>query len=132
MNTRFWRYAVCLLGMLSVALLALLARAVIKLQQVRAEVRLTRDLIWRYDAEREHALKGDVRQAVQYLQMFNVPSSPDELGNKNLAYILGRERKQAVREIITYLRTKTGKNFGDEPEKWIEGLKDDAGEVKAQ
>lgn len=113
-------------------MLALLTQVAIKLQQAKADDRLMRDLIWRYDAERQQALKGDVPQAVQYLQMFNVPSNPDELGNKYLADVLGRERKRSVQEIIGYLRIKTGKDFGNEPEKWIEELGAAPADVKTR
>lgn len=104
-------------------MLLLLTHYVRQLQLTKADIRLTRDLVWRYGAERDLALKSDVPQAIQYLEGFNVSRDPGELGNKNLAFILDREREEAARDIIAYLRLKTGKDFGTVPGKWIEAAK---------
>lgn len=106
----------------TVTLLLLLVHFLRELQHTKADIRLTRDVVWRVDAERGHALKGDIAQAVQYLQMFDEPAEPDTGFEKNLAAIISLERKVATREVIAHLRAKTGKDFGDDPQKWIEAL----------
>jgi hypothetical protein len=37
--------------------------------------------------------------------------------------VVERAREGAVREMIAVLRTRTGKEFGDDPRRWIEGLR---------
>ena len=106
----------------TVILLLLLVHFLKELAQTKAAIRLTRDVVWRVDAERDNALKGDVAQAVQYLQMFDEPAEPDTGFEKNLAAIISLERKVAVRDVIAHLRGTTGKDFGDDPQKWIEAL----------
>jgi hypothetical protein len=120
------KFVAWVFGLLSVVLFLLLAGATIKLQHTQADLRLTRDVVWRIDVDRRHALKSDVVQAVQYLQMFNVPSEWDTGFDKQLASIISLVRENAVQDVIAYLRDKTGKDFGDDPKKWIEALNDEA------
>jgi len=51
------------------------------------------------------------------------PSGTKQVPGSRLDVIVETARSNAVREIIGCLRHKTGKDFGDEPQKWIEALK---------
>ena len=111
-----------LFAALSVVMFLMLVHYLRELQRTKADIRLTRDVVWRIDAERAHALKGEVTQAVQYLKMFDEPLEPDTGFEKHLAAIITLQRKVAARDVMAFLRLKTGKDFGDEPQKWIEAL----------
>jgi len=129
MNARNRNYVIYLHGTVSVILLVgwvwtatELIRTKTTLHHVNADIRLTRDALFTIDAQRRHTLNGDVPQAIQYLRQYDIPFDPDELGNKYLAGILSDERQRAVNDIIAFLRTRTGQDFGDDPERWVEEL----------
>src|SRR5437016_3011797 len=119
MKINICKLLVWLFGALSIMLLVLLVYFARELHTTRADIRLTRTVVWRIDAERTHVLKSDVSQALQYLKMFYESPEPDTGFEKNLAAIITLERKVATRDVIAYLRGKTGKDFGDDPTKWI-------------
>ena len=43
-----------------------------------------------------------------------------QIQGSRLDSLVERERSNAVQIIISYLRTKTGEDLGNDPEKWIE------------
>ena len=47
------------------------------------------------------------------------PSGSKQQTGSSLDRMVERQRAQAVREIITSLRLKTGEDLGDRPEEWI-------------
>ena len=47
---------------------------------------------------------------------------PKQTEGSALDRVVERARQSAVREIIAILRSRTGKDFGDDPRRWIEGL----------
>jgi hypothetical protein len=51
------------------------------------------------------------------------PSGTKQTSGSSLDRVVERARRCAVREIIGVLRSKTHKEFGDDPRRWIEGLK---------
>ncbi len=120
MKSALSNYLAWSLAALSLILFLFLAYFMWELQRIRADTRLTRDLVWRIDAERDHALKGDVAQAVQYLQMFQEPPEHSTDFEKHLAAIITVQRKAATRDVIAYLRSRTGDDLGDDPLNWIE------------
>ena len=131
MKNKFSKALAWLFGCLSGMLLLFVAYFVSELQHTKADVRLTRDLVWRIAAERDHALKSDVPQAVQYLQSFDVPADWYGQFQGDLADIIIQARRNAAEDVMDYLRARTGKDFGDDPEKWIEALETEGrGEVK--
>lgn len=56
------------------------------------------------------------------------PSGTKQTAGTPLDRVVERARRSTVREIIATLRTKTGEDFGDDPRRWIEGLKTGARE----
>jgi hypothetical protein len=50
------------------------------------------------------------------------PSGTKQIAGSRLDRVVERARRSAVREIIATLRAKTGKDLGDVPQRWIEGL----------
>jgi hypothetical protein len=51
------------------------------------------------------------------------PSGTKQTVGSRLDRVVERARQSAVREIIAILRDKTDRDFGDDPRRWIEGLK---------
>ena len=73
------------------------------------------------DKCRDWALHAELPKAVEYLDMLD-QSPPREWTSRrgNIGQVIEIERASAIREVIAYLRKKTGEDFGDDPKKWIE------------
>ena len=71
-----------------------------------------------YEADRDLALKQDVTNAVERLYKLQGPSLPFPK-NHPATKFMEHERLRAVRDVIAYLRLKTGQDLGEEPEPWI-------------
>jgi hypothetical protein len=75
-----------------------------------------------FDDMRAQALQSDPTGAVgclEYVVSYYPSGSKQETGSR-LDRIVERERAVAVRDILAYLRAKSGEDLGDDPEKWIE------------
>jgi len=90
---------------------------------MRAELRRAQDLAWNYATIREEALGKNAIHAVACLERLRLPPNSVAFSGSGAVFV-EHERQRSVRDIIQYLRAKTGRDFGDEPEKWIEGLKE--------
>ena len=53
------------------------------------------------------------------------PSGSKQTKGSRLDRVVERARQCAMREIIAILRSRTRKDFGDDPRRWIEGLRGD-------
>jgi uncharacterized protein YijF (DUF1287 family) len=64
---------------------------------------------------------------VSYLEytLWYYPSGTKQTKGSALDRVVERARQSAVREIIAELRSRTNKDFGDDPRRWIEVLKVD-------
>ena len=64
---------------------------------------------------------------VSYLEytLWYYPSGTKQTRGSKLDRLVERARQSAVREIIGILRSRTRKDFGDDPRRWIEGLRAD-------
>jgi hypothetical protein len=72
----------------------------------------------RQSAESESVDVGYLDYAVSYY-----PSGTKQTAGSALDRVVERSRQSAVREIIAILRSRTGKDLGDDPRRWIEGLR---------
>jgi hypothetical protein len=65
---------------------------------------------------------------VSYLEyaLWYYPSGTKQTEGSTLDRVVERARQCAVREIIGILRSRTRKDYGDDPRRWIEGLRADA------
>jgi hypothetical protein len=70
----------------------------------------------RQTAESESADVGYLEYALSYY-----PSGTKQTEGSALDRVVERARQSAVREIIAILRFKTGKDFGGDPRRWIDG-----------
>jgi hypothetical protein len=59
---------------------------------------------------------------LEYTLWYYPPGSKQTEGSR-LDRVVERARQSAVREIIAILRFRTGKDFGDDPRRWIDGLR---------
>jgi hypothetical protein len=75
-----------------------------------------------FEDMRTQALKTGVTEAagcLQYVVLYYPSGTKQETGSR-LDRIVERDRKNTVREIISYLRTKTDNDLGENPEAWIQ------------
>jgi hypothetical protein len=72
----------------------------------------------RQTAESETVDVGYLQYTLSYY-----PSGSKQTEGSALDRVVERARQSAVREIIAILRSRTGKDFGDDPRRWIEGLR---------
>jgi hypothetical protein len=68
----------------------------------------------------------DIREAVDCLRYIlnYYPSGTKQLAGSKLDQIVERARRSALREIIANLRDRSDQDFGDDPQRWIEGLRE--------
>ncbi len=75
-----------------------------------------------FDEMRSRALQSDAAGAagcLEYVVGYYPSGSKQETGSR-LDRMVERERALAVRDILAYLRTKTGEDLGEGPEAWIQ------------
>jgi hypothetical protein len=67
----------------------------------------------------------DPEEAVKCLSYVHdyYPSGTKQVADSPLDRVVERARRNTVREIIAILCTKTGRDFGDDPRRWEEGIK---------
>lgn len=89
-----------------------------------ANYRQAHDIVRIFEADRDLALKQDVTNAVERLYKLLGPSLPFPKDHPAGEFI-EHERQRAVKDVVAYLRLKTGKNLGDGPQPWILAFGDD-------
>ena len=119
MSTTRYRYLCLALGVLSLVLLVCLLASVGRSNQYRANVRFAHDIVWSFQADRDLALKAEVPEAVGYLEKLHFPERQPSPFSGSLSNYVEEERRRVVRDVMVYLRTKTGKDLGNKPEPWI-------------
>ena len=70
-----------------------------------------------FDMRREQALRAEPKEAVEILD--TLVQLPPSQNTNALGRIIEHERTIVIRDIIAYLRIKTGEDLGDDPAKWI-------------
>jgi hypothetical protein len=78
-----------------------------------------------FDETLEKVARSEPSEAVDYLSyaLNYYPSGTKQVPGSKLDRIVERARRSAVREMIALLRTKTGRDFGDDPQAWLDGLR---------
>ncbi len=118
MSAKSYRICLAVLSALVLVLLFLLANRQLALSRVEADIRFARDIVWSIHAARELALKSEPRAAALALQRIEESAGPKF--QNPIADFVDRERRRAITDIISYLRTKTGQDLGSDPEVWVE------------
>ncbi|HXT39331.1 MAG TPA: hypothetical protein VN887_04845 [Candidatus Angelobacter sp.] len=115
-----YRWALILACLLVVALLALAWHLAMQSAVQQADERGVWSAIVDYGRCRDEAFRSEPERAVE--QLYIIACLPPRRTNSPgpLLWIVERERDRDIREVIAYLRTKTGKDLGDDPAKWIE------------
>jgi hypothetical protein len=75
-----------------------------------------------FDEMRTQALRSDLAGAagrLEYVVGYYPSGSKQEAGSR-LDRMVERERTLAARDIVAYLRVKTGEDLGESPETWIQ------------
>jgi hypothetical protein len=121
MNTPTYKRLVVLLAFLLSTSVLMLAGTQFQLNRTKNDIRSARELVEGFHSYRDLALKSEPVTATYYLQKLRMPSEAEPFQNIAADFV-ELERKRAVKDIVAYLRNLTGKNFGDEPEKWIQAL----------
>src|ERR1043166_3917397 len=75
-----------------------------------------------FDEMRDKALRSDASSSAGCLEYVvnYYPSGTKQESGSRLDRMVESARGQSVREILAYLRTKTGEDLGTDPESWIE------------
>jgi hypothetical protein len=114
------KYLSSALAILSLVLLVLLLALRIQTYRDRADIRYAHDIVWGFDDKRDLALKAEPQEAARYLYELHFPEGQPSPFTGSLSNFVETVRRRDVHDIIVYLRAKTGKDFGDKPEAWIQ------------
>lgn len=115
-----------ILGITTVALLFTCFGMKLQLGKLRAELHRAQDMVWNYATIREEAVGKDPTHAVECLERLRLPPGSVPFSGAGAVFV-EHERQRSIRDIIEYLRTKTGRDFGADPNRWIDGFKDEVG-----
>ena len=90
--------------------------------RLKIQVAFASEQIAIFDGMRSAALQSDLAGAAGKLQyvVWYYPSGSKQQTGSRLDQIVECERTNAVKQILTYLKTKTGEDLGNDPQKWIE------------
>ena len=125
MSITSYKRLTVLLAVGIILLLGLVWRLNFKLHMALLDAKESEQSTWvevrDIDKCRDWALHAELTKAVEYLDMLD-QSPPREFTARigNRGRVIEIERASAIREVITYLRKKTGEDLGDDPQKWIE------------
>ena len=111
-----------LLGALCVGLLVLCGLLIWKHGWLTIRVAWASEQTKIFNEMRTQALTSDVAGAagcLQYVVGYYPSGSKQETGSR-LDRMVELERGLAARDIVAYLRTKTGEDLGESPEAWIQ------------
>ena len=72
-----------------------------------------------------HSDPSDAANSLAYALNY-YPSGTKQVPGSPLDRVVERARRNAVREMVVLLRTKTGRDFGDDPQAWVDGLRSPA------
>jgi|SRR3954466_8232538 hypothetical protein len=107
------------LAILSLVLLVLLLVTLGQKNRYRVDVRYAHDIVGGFQNWRDLALRGEPPEATSYLEQLAFPEGQPSPFSGSLSYFVETERRRAVKDVIVYLRAKTGKDLGEKPEAWI-------------
>lgn len=110
------------LGLACIGLLLLAGRLFWSEASLTIRLALADDQTKIFEEMRTSALQGNPSEAaglLRYVVRYYPSGSKQESGSR-LNRMVERARQSAVRDIIAYLRIKTGQDLGDSPQAWIE------------
>ena len=122
---RFGR--VLFFGLLVAAIvLAVLVGGYLATLPLRVRIALADEQTAIFDDMRVKAERADATEALDYLEytLRYYPSGTKQIEGSQLDRIVERARQNALREIIAALRARTGKDLGDDPQHWLDELRE--------
>jgi hypothetical protein len=119
MSVAQYKFMSAALAILSLVLLVLWLVTLGQKNRHRADVRYAHDIVGGFQGWRDLALKAEPAGATGYLEQLAFPEGQPSPFSGSLSYFVETQRRRAVKDVIDYLRAKTGKDLGDKPEAWI-------------
>jgi hypothetical protein len=112
------------LGLVVGLMLILLGKCYYENFLLSLRVAFAEDQIEIFDEMRTRALQSPPAEAVEFLEYVveYYPSGTKQVPGSPLDRIVERARQNAIKEIIASLRDKTGRDYGDDPKRWIAEL----------
>ena len=109
------------LGVICIGLLVLCATLFWNMGWLTIRVAWASEQTGIFDEMRTQALQSDPVDGVRCLDYVvgYYPSGSKQTTGSRLDRMVERERALAARDIVAYLRTKTGEDLGESPEPWI-------------
>jgi hypothetical protein len=122
MSISFYKRLTVLIGVVCFGLIVLCGWLFWKHGWLTIQVAFASEQTQIFEDMRAKALENDAGTAADCLRytIWYYPSGSKQEKGSRLDRMVERERARAVRDIIAYLRTKTGQDLGDNPEAWIE------------
>ena len=84
------------------------------------EIAYARKTFFNLQKHRDSALGADVSEATKRLLWVSEGTNTKQSPGSPLDEMCTAQRTNMVRDIIVYLRAKTGENLGEKPQPWIE------------
>ncbi len=119
MSSTKYKVLLFVLAATSAVMLVLFLYTQLELSNTRHNVQWAHDVVWTFQSDRDLALKAEVSEAVDYLDKLHFPEGKPSPFSGSLSNYVEEQRRRAVRDIVVYLRAKTGKDLGMKPEAWI-------------
>ena len=110
-----------LLGACCIILLGLSVSLFIGYAPLKVRLAFASEQVHIFDEMRNRALQSDASGAaecLEYVVAYYPSGTKQEVGSR-LDRMVESARVQSVREILAYLRTKTGEDLGSNPESWV-------------
>ncbi|MGO9470681.1 MAG: hypothetical protein ACLQIB_04645 [Isosphaeraceae bacterium] len=119
------RYKQCLIWVGAVLVISCAILCLVESFVTAVRIRFADDQTAVFEQMRENVERSDPAKAADCLSytLSYYPSGTKQVAGSPLDRVVERARRNALRQMIALLRMKTGRDFGDDPQSWIEGLK---------
>ena len=118
MSTAAYKRLTVILLLTTVLSIAGAARLGWKWSRDKVDIGAALRVMSEYDKTRNRLNKMAVDETISYLELVEHTSLAAQ--NKSVTTILERERARMIRDVVGSLRTKTGEDLGESPDKWIQ------------
>ncbi len=109
----------CLIAVFALLLL-LLVTGFLKQMELSTQIGYARRVVFELQEWRDSALRAEVAQAAEKLKWASQGHNSKQKEGSPLDQICSNQRTNVIRDIVAYLRTKTGYDLGDNPQAWID------------
>jgi hypothetical protein len=120
MSVRGYKLWMVGLGIIIVALAVEALYLFLVVAKLQATEIHTAKAVKAFSDAQEAACKSDPTQAVRELEYLLAWTPVYYRSNSSHAFIIDHSRANALSNVLSYLRKKTGEDFGDDPHAWIQ------------